>query len=95
MAGAVERRRLLGIAKEVDGLDRDLPTREADFLNKILKLLQAETDLTAKEIKELEALHKKYVKGKDAENGGENSDAPPFDRGEKGADDDVDEDDFV
>ena len=95
MAGALERRRLLGIAKEVDDLDRDLPTREAGFLDKILKLLRAGTDLTAKEVKDLEALHHRYVKNKDAENGGEDQGAPPFDQGEPGADDDVDEDDFV
>lgn len=91
MESTPERKRLLALAKELDDLERDLTSREADFLDKVLKIVGAGGDLTAKETKDLEALHGKYF-SETMQGGAEDDDKPVFDRGEGG---DRDEDDFV
>lgn len=49
-----------GMAKEIDELDHDLSSKEADFLDSVLKKLGKKKPLTGKEKKDLEEMHKRY-----------------------------------
>lgn len=94
---AEERLKLLQMAKELDEMDRGLPSGEASFLDKVLKALNAHQALMPKEAKRLEALHRKHLVDAEESARKEDDDAPPFDRHDEGAagDADVDPDDFV
>lgn len=70
----------LEMAEALDGMEKTLSSGNADFLEKILKKLRANEDLTDKEATKLEELYEKHL-GEDNEDD-ENED-------------DIDEDDFV
>lgn len=79
-------KRLLAMAEELDGMDRDVPSKTAEFLEEVLTTLRAGERLDPGDEDRLERLHEKYF--------GEQEDA---DEDEKRGDeeDDPDPDDFV
>lgn len=58
---------LLEMAKELDEMDRDVTGGEADFLDRVLRILKADGKLTPKEEARLELVHEKYLGGKEGE----------------------------
>lgn len=56
----------LSLANELDSMDRDLTSKEADFLESVLKTLRAGKPLAPKDEGRLELLHEKYLGAKDA-----------------------------
>ncbi len=80
----------LDMAVELDDMEKSVTSKEADFLDKTLKLLKARKGLTEKDQTLLEMIYEKYFVIKEKEFG----DKEPVE--EKSPDDDeVDEDDFV
>lgn len=55
----------LEMAEELDGMDRDVTSTEADLLEEILNTLRAGRELKPKDEAKLELMHEKYLGQKD------------------------------
>jgi len=51
----------LEMAEEIDRMERDVTSWEADFLDSILKRLRNKIPLTPKQAEVLEGMHEKYI----------------------------------
>lgn len=56
---------LLEMAEELDGMDRDVTSGEANLLEEILNTLRAGRELKPKDEAKLELMHEKYLGQKD------------------------------
>lgn len=57
----------LEMAEELDGMERDVTSWEADFLEKILEILRFGLQLSPKQADTLEKMHERYL-GSDGPN---------------------------
>ena len=76
----------LEMAEALDDMDKSLSTSNADFLERVLKMLKEGKALSGKDEDKLEALYKKHFSEDDEEEDDEEK---------ENEDDDIDEDDFV
>lgn len=72
----------LEMAEALDGMEKNLSSDNADFLEEVLEKLKADEALTDKEQRKLEALYNRYFAEEEDEETGDDED-------------DIDEDDFV
>ena len=85
----VDERKDLEMAKALDEMPKALSSENADFLDRILKALEAERPLKEKDREKLEALYLRYFGDEDDDETEKEPDE------EKPAEDGVDEDDFM
>lgn len=85
----VDERKDLEMAKALDEMPKALSSENADFLDRVLKTLEAGRPLKEKDREKLEGLYLRYFGDEDNDETEKESDE------EKPAEDGVDEDDFV